>query len=65
MMREERLRGSAEERIDAYLRRFKSTGDYTTRAHTALDEYLLERAAKELRAAQRRLDRFRQEIGRS
>lgn len=69
MIREAQIDKSLEKRINAYLRSFKSGKSTfnrpTAAGETALDEYLLERAAEELRAAKERVDRLKREMGNS
>ncbi len=67
MDRTEEVEISAQDRIDDYLSSFKSKHS-TFQGHgvaddAALEEYLLERAADELRIARKRLDRFEREFG--
>jgi hypothetical protein len=70
MDRSQKIENSLQERIDDYLSSFKSQNDTSPRADTAsglavaLDNYLLERAAEELRVAQARLNKLKLELGR-
>ena len=63
MDRPQKIENSLQERIDDYLSGFKSQEDTSASADNAgglvvaLDNYLLERAAEELRVAQVRLNR--------
>ncbi len=67
MVRQQKVENSLHERVTDYLRHFKSqnatfaSGDAA--GESALDEYLLERAAEELRAAKVRLDELKREMG--
>jgi hypothetical protein len=66
MVRETEFEGSPERRLNAYLRRFSAGRGNGRHAddeeETTLDEYLLERAAEELRAARRCLDRIHRDM---
>jgi hypothetical protein len=62
----QKIENSIQERIDDYLSSFKSqaatpTDGYTV-SETGIDDYLLERAAAELRDAQLRLDKHAREL---
>lgn len=66
MARPQKVENSIQERIDKYLSSFKaqdatSTDGYNV-SEAGIDEYLLERAAAELRDAQLRLDELAQEL---
>lgn len=66
-----------EQRINNYLARFKATpdteappdrhapADRASELADALDNYLLEKAAEELKAARARLDAFQKNLGKS
>jgi hypothetical protein len=68
MDRTETIDNSLQDRINDYLSSFKSSAStfkrYDTAGDAGLEEYLLERAAEELRAAKARLDRLKLEFGR-
>jgi len=67
MDRQQQTQNSSQERVNDYLRRFKSSDTTLTSADTAsenaLDQYLLERAAEDLRAAKMRVDKLNREQG--
>ncbi len=67
MDRQQQIQNSSQERINDYLSRFKSNDTTLTSADTAsenaLDQYLLERAAEDLRAAKMRVDKLNREQG--
>lgn len=62
MGHQQQVQSSSQERVNAYLERFKSE-EYKLKGadpdgESALDQFLLERAAEELRAAQARPDKL-------
>ena len=63
----QKTENSTQERVNDYLNGFKSQnatfGSADVASETGIDEYLLERAAQELRAAQSRIDKLKQEVG--
>jgi hypothetical protein len=67
MDRQQKVKNSLQARIDDYLGGFKSQNtsfsSVDSPAEDALDEYLLERAAEELRAAKARMDKLHRELG--
>ena len=67
MVDPQKIENSIQNRINDYLSSFKSQNATVTDAYTVsetgIDEYLLERAATELRAAQERLDTLKRELG--
>ena len=67
MDRQQQTQNSSQERVNDYLRRFKSSDTTLTSAdiasENALDQYLLERAAEDLRAAKMRVDKLNREQG--
>jgi phage head maturation protease len=67
MDRQQQVQNSSQERINDYLSRFKSNDTTPTSAdiasENALDQYLLERAAEDLRAAKLRVDKVNRELG--
>ena len=67
MDRQQQVQNSSQERINDYLSRFKSNDTTPASAdiasENALDQYLLERAAEDLRAAKLRVDKVNRELG--
>jgi len=68
MVRQHKIENSLHRRVNEYLSHFKAQdatfASAEAASESALDDYLLERAAEELRAAQTRLDDLKREIGR-
>ena len=67
MVRPQKIENSTQELVNDYLSSFRSQNTTSNGAdaasETGIDEYLLERAATELRAAQERLDTLKRELG--
>jgi len=66
MGHQKQIQDSAQERINNYLSRFK-TNDITltsadSASENALDQYLLERAAEELRAGQAQMNKLNRKV---
>ena len=66
MDRQKQIQDSSQERIDEYLSRYK-THDITltsadSASENALDQYLLERAAQELRAGQAQMKKLNRKV---
>ena len=66
MGRQKKVQDSSQERINDYLNRFKSNDITLTGADSAsenaLDQYLLERAVKELRAGQAQMNKLNRKV---
>ena len=67
MDRQQETQNTTQERIDDFLSRFKSNdialSSTDTAPENALDQYLLEKAAQELRAARESVDKLNRELG--
>lgn len=67
MDRQQKVQKSSQDRINDYLGRFRSDKTalpgMNTGSASSLEQYLLERAAEELRAGTARLDKLNQELG--
>jgi hypothetical protein len=65
--RQQETQDATQERINDFLSRFKSNdialSSTDTSTENALDQYLLERAAEELRAARESVDKLKWELG--
>ena len=66
MDRQKQIQDSSQERINDYLSRFKTHDIALTSADSAsgnaLDQYLLERAAEELRAGQAQMNKLNRKV---
>lgn len=66
MAGQQKLENSLQDRIDDYLSNFKSStapsDDAASVEEASLDDYLMERAAQELREARARLEQISQEL---